>query len=125
MPPRKFKEYTFDISNMELDTGDATVFVTGRAKYIIEDIGNGWYEMGSIRDKDTHKVAVFQSCKITDWKMTDDCGKEKDGERLTADDIKALEEVIVEEMNYNLELCYELASLGELPDKRDEEQQDW
>lgn len=125
MASKKFKEFTFDIKDMELDIGDATVFVSGRAKYIIEDIGNGWYEMGSIKDKDTHKVAVFQSCKIGDWKMTDDRGNEQDGNRLTKDDIESLEEVIVEELNYNLELCYELASMGELSDQSDEEKQDW
>ena len=101
---------TFDIKEMELDMGDATVFVSGRASYHIEDIGNGWYEMGSIKANDSYKVAVFDSCKITDWRLVDHRGQPLDGQGLTKTDITALQDVVTDELNYNLELCYELAS---------------
>lgn len=100
---------TFEIKDMELDMGDATVFVSGRAKYHIDDIGNGFYEFGSIKGKDVHNIAVFDSCKITDWRLVDEMGRNLEGQGLTKQDINALEEVVVDELNYNLELCYELA----------------
>lgn len=100
---------TFEIENMELDMGDAIALVSGRATYDIEDQGIGGYECHGFKGHDSYKVAVFESCKITTWKLIDHLGKEISDLGLTKDDIEALQEVIVNELNENHELCCELA----------------
>ena len=101
---------TFDIYDMELDMGDAVACVRGFATYDIEDIGIGGYEYHGSKETDRCPVAVFSSCKITDWKLIGPNGREMDKQGLTKDDIQALQEVVVEELNDNFELCCELAS---------------
>lgn len=98
---------------MELDMGDAIAVVSGRAMYEIEDQGIGSYECHGAKGHDSYKVAVFDSCKITDWKLVDHMGQSIKGQGLTKDDIKALQEVIVNELNENQELCCELAEENE------------
>ena len=84
----------YPLENLEIELGDKTVKVSGHAHYEVE--GNN-----------TH-FARFTSVKIRDWSFV--CKTEKDAmQGLTKDDIKALQDSILDNLNENFELCDYLA----------------
>lgn len=84
----------YPLDNLEIELGHKTVKVKGHANYEVE--GN------------TSHFARFTSVKIKDWSFI--CKTEKDAmQGLTKEDIKALEDSILDNLNENYELCDYLA----------------
>lgn len=81
----------YPLDNLEIEFGDKTVKVKGHAYYEVE---NGF--------------ARFTSVKIKDWSFI--CETVKDAmQGLTKEDIKALQDSILDSLNENYELCDYLA----------------
>ena len=84
----------YPLENQEIELGSKTVKINGVAYYEVE--GN------------TTHFARFTSVKIKDWSFV--CKTEKDAmQGLTKDDIKALQDSILDNLNENYELCDYLA----------------
>jgi hypothetical protein len=81
----------YPLENLEIELGDKTVKVSGHANYEVEG-----------------GFARFASVKIKDWSFI--CKTEKDAmQGLTKDDIKALQDSILDNLNENFDLCDYLA----------------
>ena len=99
------KDYSYQFSGLVIPLGDAEIQVSGFAKYQIEDLGTG--------DYDSALVAFFYQAKIRDY----DFGFEKG---ITEQTREALEELVLEQLNDNYELCTSLP-LNEKPDNHPDE----
>lgn len=101
--PRNKPELTYPIENLEIEVGGRELIINGYAKYELEDQSSGEYGDPS------SMFAHFVSLKITNW----DCrivDKKVDFNGLTKQDIKAVEDSILDNLNENFELCEYLAS---------------
>ncbi len=85
----------YPLDNIEIELGSRTVKVKGYAYYEVE--GN------------TTHFARFTSVKIKDWSFLVTPRDPKVETGLTKEDIKALEDSILDNLNENYELCDYLA----------------
>ena len=94
--PRKQPELTYPIEHLEIEVGGRELIIDGYAKYEI------------INGTDPSAFATFTRLKITNW----DCNVKtpRGTAGLTKDDIKAVEDSILDNLNENYELCEYLAS---------------
>jgi len=83
----------YPLENQEIDLGDRTVKINGFATYEVEGI-----------------FARFTKVKILDWSFIVTPNDPKVETGLTKDDIKALQDSILDNLNENYELCDYLAS---------------
>jgi len=86
------KNMRYPLENQEIDLGDRTVKINGFATYEVE---------GSF--------ARFTKVKILDWSFIVTPNDPKVETGLTKDDIKALQDSILDNLNDNYELCDYLA----------------
>lgn len=99
---RKLPEHSYPIENLEIEVNGRELIVNGYAKYVLEDQSSG--EQGDA----SSLFACFTRLKITDW--TTIVASDKDAQGLTKDDLKALEDSILDNLNENFELCEYLAT---------------
>ena len=90
------KDYSYQFSGLTIPLGDAEIQVSGTAKYQIEDLSSGE------RGDPEYLVAFFYQAKIRDY----DFGFEKG---ITEKTREALEELVLEQLNDDYELCTSLA----------------
>lgn len=83
----------YPLENQEIELGDLTVKINGFANYEIES-----------------GFARFTKVKILDWDFNVRPKEPKVETGLTKDDIKALQDSILDNLNENFELCDYLAS---------------
>lgn len=84
----------YPLENLEVELGGKVVKINGYAHYAVE--GNPCH------------FARFTKVKIVDWSFV--CKTEKDAiQGLTKDDLKALSDSILDNLNENYELCDYLA----------------
>ena len=101
--PRNKPEHTYPIENLEIEVNGRELIVNGYAKYEVEDQSSG--ERG-----DTPSMfACFTRLKITNW--TNIVASEEDSRGLTKNDLKAIEDSILDNLNENFELCEYLANI--------------
>jgi len=82
----------FPLENQEIDLGERSVKINGFATYEVEG-----------------KFARFTKVKILDWSFIVTPNDPKVETGLTKDDIKALQDSILDNLNDNYELCDYLA----------------
>lgn len=90
------KDYSYQFNCLQIPLGDSFIEVSGTAKYQIEDLSSGE------RGDPEYLVAFFYQAKIRDY----DFGFEKG---ITEQTREALEELVLELLNDNYELCTSLA----------------
>lgn len=101
--PRNKPEHTYPIENLEVEVNGRELIINGYAKYELEDESSGEYlDPPSL-------FARFVSLKITNWDSRV-VNKNADFQGLTKQDIKAIEDSILDNFNENFELCEYLAS---------------
>ena len=96
-------ELSYPIDNLEIEVNGREMIINGYAKYELEDESSGEYL------DPPHMFARFTRLKITNW-MPVKVTKQDDFQGLTKDDLKALEDSILDNLNENMELCEYLAS---------------
>lgn len=87
------KDYSYHFNCLQIPVGDAFIEVNGTAKYQIEDLSSG--------EDDSAMVAFFYECVIRSY----DTEIEEPLEGLTKQDLEALADVVLEQLNDDYELC--------------------
>jgi hypothetical protein len=103
--PRNQPEHSYPIENLEIEVNGRELKINGYAKYVLEDQSSG--EQGDA----SSLFACFTRLKVTDW--TNIVKTDKDAQGLTKNDLKAIEDSILDSLNENFELCEYLANLPE------------
>jgi len=94
--PSNTPELTYPIENLEIEVNGRELIINGYAKYEV------------VNENNPSAFATFTRLKITNWDTV--VKSIKDAQGLTKDDIKAVEDSILDNLNENFELCDYLAS---------------
>lgn len=118
------KVFSYAFSNLEIPHNEFVFTFDGVAFWHLEDLGNGSFEYWGMKGVDSFLVADFFSVQINDWKVKkrtrDGLGWEEAGENeifgMTANDRQMWEEIILENLHDNRELCESLPAQNQPPE---------
>lgn len=118
------KVFSYAFSNLEIPHNEFVFTFDGVAFWHLEDLGNGSFEYWGMKGTDSFLVADFFSVQIFDWKVKkrtrDGLGWEEAGENeifgMTANDRQMWEEIILENLHDNRELCESLPAQNHPPE---------